>query len=179
MRRPRISLLVACGVILTASLAEAQDGARQGAVVQAVLPPQMNDSRNDATGQLQLRSRGPVPAGAVVPASGMETAGRVRMAGGAAMHPGMMPPGGTYPAYPPGAGTGVARASYDQPHLPAYAWPSYAAHPNYAALTYPRQYSATAWPYIGPFYPYPQVPLGWRKVQLEWDDGWWFLDFKD
>ena len=25
-------------------------------------------------------------------------------------------------------------------------------------------------PYIGPFYPYPQVPLGWRKVQLEWDD---------
>ena len=33
--------------------------------------------------------------------------------------------------------------------------------------------------YIGPFYPYPQVPLGWRKVTLEWDDGWWFLDFKD
>jgi hypothetical protein len=23
------------------------------------------------------------------------------------------------------------------------------------------------------------VPLGWRKVTLEWDDGWWFLDFKD
>ena len=42
-----------------------------------------------------------------------------------------------------------------------------------------QQYSPTAWPYIGPFYPYPQVPLGWRKVTLEWDDGWWFLDFKD
>ena len=27
-------------------------------------------------------------------------------------------------------------------------------------------------------YPYPQVPLGWRKVTLEWDDGWWPLDFK-
>ena len=27
------------------------------------------------------------------------------------------------------------------------------------------------------FYPYPQVPLGWRKVTLEWDDGWWHLDF--
>ncbi|MCG8448053.1 MAG: BON domain-containing protein [Pirellulales bacterium] len=69
--------------------------------------------------------------------------------------------------------------NYDNPQLPGYAWPSYAASPNYAALTYPRQYSASAWPYIGPFYPYPQVPLGWRKVSLEWDDGWWFLDFKD
>ncbi|NUQ62552.1 MAG: BON domain-containing protein [Pirellulales bacterium] len=70
-------------------------------------------------------------------------------------------------------------ASYDQPHLPAYAWPGYAAYPNYAGVTYPKQYSPTAWPYIGPFYPYPQVPLGWRKVCLEWHDGWWFLDFDD
>ena len=69
--------------------------------------------------------------------------------------------------------------SYDSPQMPGYAWPSYASHPNYAALTYPKQYSPSAWPYIGPFYPYPQVPLGWRKVTLEWDDGWWFLDFKD
>ncbi len=69
--------------------------------------------------------------------------------------------------------------SYDNPQMPGYAWPSYAASPNYAALTYPKQYSPSAWPYIGPFYPYPQVPLGWRKVTLEWDDGWWFLDFKD
>ena len=95
-------------------------------------------------------------------------------------------------SYPPG-GQGIAPAamgprppmaggaavSYDNPQLPGYAWPSYAASPNYAALTYPKQYSASAWPYIGPFYPYPQVPLGWRKVTLEWDDGWWFLDFAD
>ena len=76
-----------------------------------------------------------------------------------------------------GAG-GVATASYDNAQMPGYAWPSYSAYPNYGAATYPQQYSAAAWPYIGPFYPYPQVPLGWRKVQLEWDDGWWFLDFK-
>jgi osmotically-inducible protein OsmY len=68
---------------------------------------------------------------------------------------------------------------YDSPNLPNYAWPGYAAHPNYAAVTYPQQYSPSAWPYIGPFYPYPQVPLGWRKVSLEWDDGWWALDFTD
>ncbi len=74
---------------------------------------------------------------------------------------------------------GGAAVSYDNPQMPGYAWPSYAASPNYAALTYPKQYSASAWPYIGPFYPYPQVPLGWRKVTLEWDDGWWFLDFAD
>jgi hypothetical protein len=74
---------------------------------------------------------------------------------------------------------GAAPARYDQPCMPNYAWPSYAAYPNYAAVTYPKQYSPTAWPYIGPFYPYPQVPLGWRKVTLQWDDGWWFLDFKD
>ena len=65
----------------------------------------------------------------------------------------------------------------DNPSVPGHAWPSYAASPNYGAVSYPEQYSATAWPYIGPFYPYPQVPLGWRKVSLEWDDGWWNLDF--
>jgi hypothetical protein len=75
---------------------------------------------------------------------------------------------------PGGSGRGP---SYDSPQMPGYAWPSYASYPNYAALSYPQQYSPTAWPYIGPFYPYPQVPLAWRKVSLEWDDGWWFLDF--
>ncbi len=86
--------------------------------------------------------------------------------------------GAPVPAHVPGTGGGVAPVRYDNPNLPGYAWPSYAAHPNYAALTYPKQYSASAWPYIGPFYPYPQVPLGWRKVTLEWDDGWWMLDFQ-
>lgn len=81
-------------------------------------------------------------------------------------------------AMPQGYSTaGAQGASYDQANMPNYAWPSYAAHPNYAAVSYPKQYSAAAWPYIGPFHPYPQVPLGWRKVTLEWDDGWWNLDF--
>ena len=84
-------------------------------------------------------------------------------------------PGPVPMASGPSYGGGVPR--YDQPNMPSYAWPSYAAYPNYAAVTYPKQYSATAWPYIGPFYPYPQVPLGWRRVSLEWDDGLWYLDF--
>ncbi len=98
---------------------------------------------------------------------------------GAAVAPHGMTPGGPRPMYTAAAGGGVAPARYDQPRMPNYAWPSYAAYPNYAAVTYPKQYSPTAWPYIGPFYPYPQVPLGWRKVTLEWDNGWWMLDFKD
>ncbi|MFM7056514.1 MAG: BON domain-containing protein [Planctomycetota bacterium] len=81
--------------------------------------------------------------------------------------PGMMPP----------TAVGYAPTSYNHPHLPPYAWPSYAQYPNSAAVTYPTQYSASAWPYIGPFYPYPQVPMGWREVSLEWDDGYWQLNF--
>lgn len=83
------------------------------------------------------------------------------------------------PMYNAPMAAGPAPYRYDQPTVPNYAWPSYAAYPNYAAVTYPRQYAPSAWPYIGPFYPYPQVPLGWRKVTLEWDDGWWWLDFKN
>ena len=95
---------------------------------------------------------------------------------GAAVPPASVPPGPPAWAHGGAAATG---AVYDQPALPNYAWPSYSAYPNYAALTYPKQYSASAWPYIGPYYPYPQVPLGWREVSLEWDDGHWFLDFND
>jgi osmotically-inducible protein OsmY len=96
----------------------------------------------------------------------------------AAPEGGMMMGGGQTPMpmnMGPSYGGGVPR--YDQPQMPGYAWPSYAAYPNYSAVTYPKQYSASAWPYIGPFYPYPQVPLGWRRVALEWDDGLWYLDF--
>jgi len=82
-------------------------------------------------------------------------------------------------SYGPGAPGPGAGGPSGPANLPGYAWPSYAAAPNYGAVSYPRQHSASAWPYIGPFYPYPQVPLGWRKVTLEWDDGWWQLDFND
>jgi osmotically-inducible protein OsmY len=85
---------------------------------------------------------------------------------------------GAMPPHLPGPGHAVVPARYDHPSLPGYAWPTYGAYPNYGAVTYPKQYSPTAWPYIGPFYPYPQVPLGWRRVQLKWDDGWWQLNFK-
>ena len=96
------------------------------------------------------------------------------------MAPQMMQASMMQPAAGPGgypSPMGVAPASYTNPHLPSHAWPAYAQYPNSAAVSYPTQYSASAWPYIGPFYPYPQVPLGWREVSLEWDDGYWQLNF--
>ena len=66
-----------------------------------------------------------------------------------------------------------------QPNLPNYAWPTTADYPNYSQVSYPKQYAGGAFPYVGPFYPYPQVPLGWRKVTMEWHDGYWWLDFND
>jgi BON domain len=141
----------------------------------------MNMSR-----QQPMRGNMPLPAQRIAmnPAIRQASAQGIQQAGGPC------PPGGGMPGGPMGGGAGMqavpvgyvpgahgGAVSYDNAQMPAYAWPTYASYPNYGALTYPRQYSPTAWPYIGPFYPYPQVPLGWRKVALEWDDGWWFLDF--
>lgn len=61
---------------------------------------------------------------------------------------------------------------------PNYAWPSYAPATNFSAVGYPTAYPWQAWPNIGPFYPYPEVPLDWRAVTLRWDDGIWWLDFR-
>jgi hypothetical protein len=76
------------------------------------------------------------------------------------------------PAGGPGGGAGGMQGP------PNYAWPSYAPYPNFSAVGYPTAYPWQAWPNIGPFYPYPEVPLDWRAVTLRWDDGIWWLDFK-
>lgn len=66
-------------------------------------------------------------------------------------------------------------AELGQPRMPPYAWPSYAPYNNLSRVAYPLAYPYNAWPFIGPFYPFPKIPPGWRSVKLEWDDGhWWF-----
>jgi hypothetical protein len=80
------------------------------------------------------------------------------------------------PVYgPPAAEAGHAMPN--QPYLPSDAAPAYVQYPGYATATYPPPYPAGAWPYMGPFHPYPQCPLGWRKVTMQWDEGLWTLDF--
>jgi hypothetical protein len=61
------------------------------------------------------------------------------------------------------------------PKMPPYAWPTYAPYNNYSRVAYPEAYPYQAWPFIGPVYPFPKVPLGWRSIKLEWEDGhWWY-----
>jgi hypothetical protein len=61
------------------------------------------------------------------------------------------------------------------PNLPPYAWPTYAPYNNYSRVAYPLNYPYQSWPYIGPCYPFPKIPPGWRSVKLEWEDGhWWY-----
>ncbi|MCA9234524.1 MAG: BON domain-containing protein [Planctomycetales bacterium] len=150
--------------------AEPAESTMSGQIQQTSMQQARMPQPNMRQAPVQQYGGAPVP---YAPAGGVQPAGYGQYAGPA--------PGGMAPM-PMGhmpMQQGGRAVSYDNPQMPNYAWPSYAAQSNYAALTYPQQYSASAWPYIGPFYPYPQVPLGWRKVTLEWDDGWWQLDFKD
>jgi hypothetical protein len=64
--------------------------------------------------------------------------------------------------------------SLNPPRMPPYAWPTYAPYNNYSRVGYPMAYPYNSWPFIGPVYPFPKVPLGWRSVRLEWDDGFWW-----
>jgi hypothetical protein len=70
----------------------------------------------------------------------------------------------------------VSPSPYDlnPPKMPPYAWPTYAPYNNFSRVAYPTAYPYNAWPFIGPIYPFPKVPLGWRAVKLEWDDGYWW-----
>jgi len=60
------------------------------------------------------------------------------------------------------------------PNMPPYAWSTYAPYNNYSRVAYPLAYPYKSWPFIGPVYPFPKVPLGWRSVKLQWDDGYWW-----
>ena len=75
------------------------------------------------------------------------------------------------PLGPPGQMTPDMAA----PNLPPYAWPTYAPYNNVSRVAYPNSYPYNAFPFIGPYYPFPKVPLGWRKVTLEWEDGYWYM----
>ena len=99
----------------------------------------------------------PIKEGAAPPAAGAPAAGA---------------PGQPIPIFqaPPGVPYGL-----NPPQMPPYAWPTYAPYNNYSRVAYPTAYPYNAWPFIGPIYPYPKVPLGWRSVKLEFEDGyWWF-----
>jgi hypothetical protein len=84
--------------------------------------------------------------------------------------PGAMPP----EPLPIHGYAGAPNPSLQPPPLPPYAWPTFAPYNNYSRVAYPQTYPYEAWPFIGPQYPFPKVPLGWRAVTLRWEDGYWF-----
>jgi len=71
---------------------------------------------------------------------------------------------------PPPAATDLS-----PPRMPPYAWPTYAPYNNYSRVATPLAYPYQSWPFIGPIYPFPKVPLGWRSVKLQWEDGNWYF----
>ena len=82
--------------------------------------------------------------------------------------------GGVGPVDPQPINGGVG-AALNPPTMPPYAWPTYAPYNNYSRCAYPNEYPYAAFPYIGPMYPFPKVPLGYRAIKLEWEDGhWWY-----
>jgi hypothetical protein len=87
------------------------------------------------------------------------------------------PPAGFNPIVEPAplGFPGQAAPDLQAPNLPPYAWPTYAPYNNLSRVAYPQAYPYNAFPFIGPYYPFPKVPLGWRKVTLEWEDGHWYL----
>jgi hypothetical protein len=120
------------------------------------------------------RVQAPVPLGGAPPRLPEPTPGEVRpQAPGAATIP---VPAGPIPEPQP-MGMGPAPGPYDMapPRMPPYAWSTYAPYNNFSRVAVPEAYPYNAWPFIGPMYPFPKIPLGWRSVKLEWDDGyWWF-----
>ncbi len=94
--------------------------------------------------------------------------------------PGAVPPGAApmagMPAEPVPLSQAPPPSPYDltPPRMPPYAWPTYAPYNNYSRVAYPTLYPYSSWPFIGPIYPFPKIPPGWRSVKLEWQDGYWW-----
>lgn len=162
----------------TAHKVEALDRARRVAGVSGVVDRLQVRDRTVMPAQYQPQlaighQHGGFAAGTSAPTAGESIGtpvGNGGISGGGFVNDGSPLPEG--PAGGVGGGAGAVQGA------PNYAWPSYAPYPNFSAVGYPTAYPWQAWPNIGPFYPYPEVPLDWRAVTLRWDDGIWWLDFK-
>lgn len=153
--------------------------------------------RNDVQ-TVQATEPTPASIGQSLPGTGappMQFQGQGMMMPGGPGGPGGYAPGGFGPGGPPAAGPmqgGPGGGGYgtdptpmmvpptggmydsSAPRMPPYAWPTYAPYNNYSRVGYPTEYPQNAFPFIGPFYPFPKVPLGYRAIKLEWEDGHWF-----
>lgn len=114
-------------------------------------------------------------AGTIVPVQAGSVPNALPSAPTAAANPAPPPAGAAAPeATPIFQAPASAPHALNPPRMPPYAWPTYAPYNNYSRVGYPSRYPYNSFPFIGPIYPFPKVPLGWRSVRLEWDDGFWW-----
>ncbi len=124
--------------------------------------------------------KAPMPPGSLLPMPPLPLPGAGAPGYGAPGYGGpagpAMGPGGMLEPLPLGGGTPPGfPAATQPPPMPPNAWPTYAPYNNYSRVAYPTLYPYESFPFIGPFYPFPKVPLGWRSVTLSWEDGHWWL----
>jgi hypothetical protein len=142
----------------------------------------LNGVARDATQKARIIAEVQNVKGVIVVRDGLRTAGIVQVQAPEAT---VLPPMPVAPVGPPPGNPIVEPAplgvpgqyspDMQAPNLPPYAWPTYAPYNNLSRVAYPSAYPYNAFPFIGPYYPFPKVPLGWRKVTLEWEDGYWYL----
>jgi hypothetical protein len=159
-----VSIVAQDGVVtLTGSC---KDAAQKAAVIQDVRTTAGVKLVKDGivVGSIQQTQGISIPQ--VGPVAGPAMFGQPPMPAG----PGGVPPGVVEPI-PLGQGGAM---DVNGPPLPPNAWPTYAPYGNISRVGYPTAYPYNAFPFIGPYYPFPKVPLGWRTVQLKWEDGYWW-----
>lgn len=163
-----VSLTTESGVVTVSGVA--RDAAQKKAILQEV---------SVVTGVKLVRDG--MTVGGVMPVQATVAVGPVAGSPGVGVPPAGFQPGVGGPVVEPtplGMPGGMGPADGFAPPLPPYAWPTYAPYNNVSRVGYPQAYPYNAFPFIGPYYPFPKVPLGWRTVQLQWDDGHWWLGRK-
>src|SRR5262249_33426362 len=84
------------------------------------------------------------------------------------------PTGGPVEPMPIYQGPGLSPYDLNPPKMPPPPSPTYPPYTSFPRVASPTLYPYQAWPFIGPCYPFPKVPLGWRSIKLEWEDGHWY-----
>jgi hypothetical protein len=123
----------------------------------------MDGDKEKDKGKDKDKEKQPIPQFPPLPIPGVGPGG-VPPGPGGMLEP--MPIQGTPPGFP---------SASQPPPMPPYAWPTYAPYNNFARVAYPNLYPYESFPFIGPLYPFPQIPLGWRSVSLTWEDGHWWI----
>jgi hypothetical protein len=148
-----------------------------GTVASASQRESLIDAVRSAPGVLAVRDKVSVRDAATQPASELRPVSQTVTEPASAVSEGSAQPGPVTEPDPVVDYQGGVAPFTDAPAVPPYSWPSYTPYNNFASLAHQTQYPSGAWPFIGPPYPYPMIPSGWRRVSLTWKKGYWWMRF--